>query len=115
MQGKHAAASTSEWVPPQRHVDVRARNVIVAAFDTPDPNTLAVLARSMPRGGKLTVVSQKQVRIPGGDFKRRWIKGHPASASAIRRAGISEADSLLIAGVGDWDDTDADMQVGAAL
>ena len=37
--------------------------------------------------------------------------GHPGSGELLRKAGIEHADSLLIVGLHDYQDTEADIQV----
>lgn len=49
--------------------------------------------------------------MPAGKFHKRFIKGHPGTATLLQRAGLDTADSLLLSGMHDWDDTEADIQV----
>lgn len=96
---------------PKRIPDVRARKVIVAAFGEPNYESLRVLGATMPRGSTMTVISERKLDIPHGHYDVKWIKGHPASASVLAKAGAASADSFLVAGTDDWDDAEADMQV----
>jgi hypothetical protein len=111
VQSKASVSEPTAWVPPAKIPEVRSSKVIVAAFDAPNPETLQVLAQSLPKGSTLTVVSEEKVMIPNGKFKGRWVKGHPESASSLLKAGLAEADSFLVAGVDGWTDTEADIQV----
>jgi voltage-gated potassium channel Kch len=111
MQGKESNRRPVAWTPPTGIPDVRSRKVIVAAFGDPNPQTLKTLAQSLPKGSTLTVVSEDKVLIPNGKFKGRWIKGHPESAATLLKAGVAEADSVLVVGFDDWTDTEADIQV----
>jgi hypothetical protein len=99
------------WTRPTSVPDVLSHNLIVAAFGELNPKTLSVLGHAMPRGGNLTVISESCVDIPKGPYKARWVKGHPASAAVLERAGAASADALLVAGVDKWSDTEADIQV----
>lgn len=99
------------WKKPAAVPDVRSRSVVVAAFDKVPPEELAALGQAMPHGGNFTVISQEKVKLPKGNFKARWVKGHPASAAVLQKAGAPAADSLLIAGLDGWSNTEADIQV----
>ena len=102
-----------EWTRPKHVPDVRARKVIVAAFGKPNYESLRVLGSTMPRGSTMTVISEEKVDIPRGHFDVKWVRGHPASASVLEKAGAASADSFLVAGIEDWDDTEADIQARA--
>ena len=102
-----------EWTRPKHVPDVRARKVIVAAFGKPNYESLRVLGSTMPRGSTMTVISEEKVDIPRGHFDVKWVRGHPASASVLQKAGAASADSFLVAGIEDWDDTEADIQARA--
>jgi hypothetical protein len=41
--------------------------------------------------------------------------GHPGNGELLKKAGIEHADSLLIVGVHDYDDVEADIQVSCML
>lgn len=41
----------------------------------------------------------------------RWVQGHPASATMLAQAGAAGADTVMVAGIDDWDDEEADVQV----
>ena len=103
-------AAACEWVRPKKTPDVRARNIIVAAFGAPNFETLRTLGATMPRGGTMTVVSEEKLDIPRGHYDVRWVKGHPSSAAVLTKAGMAQADALLVAGIDHWDDTEADIQ-----
>jgi hypothetical protein len=103
-------AETSAWVRPSPVPDVRARHVIVAAFGQPNAETLQTLGAAMPKGGTLTVICEEKVDVPRGQYNVKCVRGHPASAAVLQKAGAASADSLLVAGIDGWDGTDADIQ-----
>lgn len=39
-----------------------------------------------------------------------WVEGHPASAAVLAAARAAEADTVMVAGIDDWDDEEADVQ-----
>eukprot|EP01025_Chloroclados_australasicus_P028936 TRINITY_DN2872_c0_g1_i1.p1 TRINITY_DN2872_c0_g1~~TRINITY_DN2872_c0_g1_i1.p1 ORF type:complete len:296 (+),score=44.91 TRINITY_DN2872_c0_g1_i1:95-889(+) len=99
---------TEPWIVPKNTPDMRCKHVIVAAFGEVKQEELDRLKKAMPRGGTVTVVTD----VPQARKDRvRWVNGHPASLKVLENAGIHKADAVLIAGMDDWGDTEADIQV----
>lgn len=87
------------------------RNIIVAAFDQLTHNEIESLTKTIPPDGTITVVSQTEVHVPEGEWSSKWIQGHPGSGTVLEQAGLANADTLLIAGLEKWTNTEADVQV----
>lgn len=102
---------TTPWAVTTHAPDARARNVVVAAFAAPSEDTLRCISECMPSDGSLTIICPEAVKMPAGRFRKQFIKGHPGTAALLRRAGLDTADSLLLSGMHDWEDTEADIQV----
>ena len=45
----------------------------------------------------------------------QWVRGHPASAAVLAAARAAEADTVMVAGIDDWDDEEADVQARPRL
>ena len=54
--------------------DVRAKNIIVAAFRAPATPTLQTLMATLPRCAELTVTFPDHVPPPKGNFKVNMVK-----------------------------------------
>lgn len=102
---------TKLWSLSKTVPDARAHNIVLAAFATPSEDMLTCLSESMPDKGSLTIICPEPVKMPTGKFRKRFIKGHPSTAALLHDAGLDSADSVLLAGMHDWEDTEADIQV----
>eukprot|EP00892_Ulva_mutabilis_P008060 jgi/Ulvmu1/5626/UM023_0165.1 len=109
--GKPVVPQAHTWLLPRTAPDARAQNIIVAAFQPPSVDTLRCLGDSMPPKGSLTIICPENVKMPAGSFRKRFIKGHPGTTALLQEAGLGSADSVLLAGMHDWEDTEADIQV----
>eukprot|EP00892_Ulva_mutabilis_P008063 jgi/Ulvmu1/5629/UM023_0168.1 len=108
---KPIVPNTKPWTLPQHAPDARAHNIIVAAFAPPSDETLSCLGGSMPHKGSLTIICPEPVKMPSGRFRKRYIKGHPGTAALLQEAGLDSADSLLLSGMHEWGNSEADIQV----
>jgi hypothetical protein len=50
----------------------------------------------------------------GDGCRFRWLEGHAASAAVLAASGAAAADSVMIAGIDNWDDEEADVQACSA-
>lgn len=91
--------------------DARAHRIVVAAFSAPSHETMRCISECMPADGSVTVICPEVVNMPEGPFHKRFIRGHPGTAALLQQAGLDNADSVLLSGMQDWADTEADIQV----
>ena len=124
-QGVKAAAVPSDpWRRPADAPDVRSKHIILANYGTLPEGVLGMLLHMSPSNGKVTVIAETEVNDPRQQSHAEpqngaeqaacafeWCQGHPSAAKTLRSAGVAQADALVVAGIDDWTDEEADMQV----
>lgn len=103
------------WEAPADVPDMSCRRIVVLCFGEPHEALLKGLEEFLPRGARVTFVSQQPVQTPSGHFRVNRVRGHPASKATLLAAGVANADSVLLAGTHTWEDTDADIQVLSSI
>ena len=101
LQGRGwSGRETGTWKVPAGVPDMRAKNIIVAAFNAPAMPTLETVMATLPRGAELTVICPEDVEPPKGNFKVNMVKGmcwhlgNKARASASKGSLSDERGNL---------------------